>query len=130
VLSCFLAPGVTVGQVSGESVAAGVEGTISSEIFDSPRFMVVPVIEYPINPQNGWYPVVAMKPVFITDEPSASSNGTSYASTSNGVIISNSKVVQLTVVAIHEDALPEVTNHDGDVVPYYGSGPKILRLID
>lgn len=130
VLSCFLPTGVTVGQVSGTSVSAAVAGSISSDIFDSPRFLVVPVIEYPINPQNGFYPVVAMKPVFITDEHSTSSNGTSYASSSNGVTISGTKVVQLTVVAINQDALPDVVNSNGEVVPYYGSGPKILRLID
>jgi hypothetical protein len=130
VLSCFLPPGVTVGQVSGSSVSATVAGSISSDIFDSPRFMVVPVIEYPINPQNGFYPVVAMKPVFVTDEPYSSSNGSSYATSSNGVTISGTKVVQLTVVAIHEDALPDVANSNGDVVPYYGSGPMVIRLID
>jgi hypothetical protein len=130
VLSCFLPAGVSVGDVSGETISGSVKGSISSDIFDSPRFMVVPVIEYPVNPQNGFYPVVAMKPVFVTDEPSASTNGVSYASTSNGVTISGSKVVQLTVVALHHDALPEVTNYDGEVVPYYGSGARILRLID
>jgi len=130
VLSCFLPAGVTVGQVSGSTISPAATGSISEEIFDSPRFMVVPVVDYPLNPQNGYYPVVTMQPVFITDEPPASANGASYASASNGITINNNKVVELTVVAIHKDALPEVVNYDGEVVPYYGSGPKILRLID
>jgi len=130
VLSCFLPAGITVGQVSGETISAAATGSISEEIFDSPRFMVVPVIEYPINPQNGYYPVVSMQPVFITDETFASTNGTSNATTSNGIMISGTKVVELTVVALHKDALPDVVNYKGEVVPYYGSGPKILRLID
>lgn len=130
VLSCFLPAGVTVGQVSGETLPTAFEGVLDEAIFDSPRFMVVPVIDFPINPQNGFYPIVTMKPVFITDETYASQKGTSYATVDNGVLVQGTKVVQLTVVAIHEKALPEITDHSGAVVPYYGSGPKILRLID
>jgi hypothetical protein len=130
VLSCFLEAGVTVGDVSGESISGGDEQSISSEIFDSPRFMTVPVIDYPLNPQNGFYPVVGMQPVFITDESSASEKDTSYASADNGVTIQSSKVVQLTVVAINPAALPETADSGGPVAPWLGSGTKIVRLVN
>lgn len=130
VLSCFLPAGVTVGNVSGTSIAAIHEKTISSRIFDSPRFMVVPVIDFPVNPQNGFYPLIKYQPVFITDESPTSQKGTSYATSTNGVIIQSSKVVGVTVVAINPKALPETADTTGGTVPYTGSGTKIIRLMD
>lgn len=134
VLSCFLKAGVSVGEVSSETISADAEESIDADIYDSPRFMVVPVIDYPINPQNGFYPIVGYVPAFITDEPPASENvasgGTSYATSSNGVIIHSNKVVSLSVVAINPKALPDTADVTSGTVPYTGSGTKVIRLLE
>lgn len=132
VLSCFLKPGVTVGQVTGSTVPAAAKNAIGSRIFESPRFATVPVINFAVNPQNGYYPILRWQPVFITDEALPSKNQESYATSANGVLVSNSasKVVGLTVIPIHPDALPLVADSSGPSIPYTGTGPKIVRMIN
>jgi hypothetical protein len=132
VLSCFLAPGITVGQVTAASVGAA-KNSIDPDIFYSPRFATVPVINYKVNPQNGYYPILSWQPVFITDESNASKKGESYATSRNGVTLSSSsgnKVVALTVVPINPEALPETADASAPSIPYTGAGTKLVRLID
>jgi len=132
VLSCFLPTGVSVGDISTSSISAAHEGVLSSRIFDSPRFMAVPVIDTNVNPPNGYYPIKRFVPVFITDESPASTSASagSFATSNNGVIVQSTKVVGLNVVVINEAALPETADANGDVVSYFGSGTKIIRLVD
>lgn len=132
VLSCFLASGVSVGDITAASLSSTAEKSISSRIFDSPRFMVVPVIDYGVNPQNGYYPIKGFAPVFITDEGVASTKGNSYATSTNGVIIQQSKVVGMRVVVINPDALPEAASasSSASTIPYLGFGTRIIQLID
>lgn len=130
VLSCFLPAGISVADVSGSSVSAAAANSISSKIFDSPRFGVVPVIKFGVNPQNGFYPIKTFQPIFITDETGPSTHGTSYATSQNGLVIQSSKLVGVKVVAINPAALPETADYDGPTIPYIGSGTKIVRLVD
>ena len=133
VLSCFLTGSVTVGMVTSQTLSAEATHSIDARIFDSPRFGVVPVIDYEFNPANGWYPIVSFRPVFITDEPVTSRNGESYASVDNGIDVSggDSKVRAIKVIPINPGALPEsAPNYDGPLSPWLGSGTKVVRLVD
>ena len=133
VLSCFIKDGVTVGQVTAQTLSAGAVHSIDERVFDSPRFGVVPIIDYPFNPQNGYYPILGFRPVFITDEPTTSSHGNSFASSSNGVDVSggDSKVRAVKVIPINPQALPEnAPNYDGSLSPWLGTGTKVVRLVD
>ena len=133
VLSCFLPSGVRVGDVTGKTIGTAYKNVVSSEIFDSPRFAVVPVISYPSNPQNGFYPILKFWPVFITDESPSSTHGNSFASSLNGVVLSPSdnKVASVIVVPIHPDAMPETTDDNGEgTIPWIGSGTRVVVMID
>jgi hypothetical protein len=131
VLSCFLTGSTTVGDVMRATLPAGVEHSIDSDIFNSPRFAVVPIIHYEFNPPNGFYPVVDYQPVFITGESTTSSNGSSYTPSTNGVILGSSKVESLRAIPINPDALPEtVSDYSGEGMPWIGSGTKLVRMID
>lgn len=133
VLSCFLPEGTTVGQVTGKTIGSTAKNIVSSRIFDSPRFAVVPVIDEDTNPQNGFYPIVQFWPVFITDETPNSAQGSSFASSNNGVTLNNSgnKVSALTVIPIHPDALPETADSSGSgTIPWLGSGTKVILMIN
>jgi hypothetical protein len=130
VLSCFLPDGVSVGDVSGAVVSSAAKKSISSRIFASPRFIWVPVLAQ-INPQNGFYPVVGFQPAFITDESTSSTNGNSFATSNNGIIIQSSKVVSVFVVPINMDAMPDTADAGGEgTIPYIGMGPRIVQLVD
>jgi hypothetical protein len=134
VLSCFLADGITVGDVTGASIPASAQHSVSGRIFQSPRFAVVPIIDFPVNPQNGYYPILTFQPVFITDETGPSKRGSSYASSNNGVVLDSSgnTVRAITVIPIHPDALPETADQPqgGNTIPWIGSGTKIVVLVD
>lgn len=130
VLSCFLKPGVTVGDVSSELIPLSAEGAISPEIYDSPRFMVVPIIDYPVNPQNGFYPIIGYVPVFLTEESEASQKGASIGPSTNGVLDDGTKIVSLRVIALNPLALPETAEITSGTIPYTGSGTKVVRLLD
>lgn len=133
VLSCFLTGDITVGMVTAQSLSAEAVHSIDPRIFDSPRFGVVPVIDYSFNPPNGYYPIVGFRPVFITDEPVTSKRGQSYASLSNGIDVSggDSKVRAVKVIPINPEALPETApNYEGSLSPWLGSGTKVVRLVD
>lgn len=134
VLSCFLTGETTVGDVTGASIAESAKHSVNGRIFGSPRFAMVPIIAYPANPQNGFYPIVKFWPVFITDETAPSKRGTSYATSANGIALgpSGNTVVALTVVPIHPDALPEVAPVPlgAETVAYTGSGTKFLVMVD
>jgi hypothetical protein len=131
VLSCFLPNGVSVGDVIGSSVPAAASKKIDPRIFKSPRYSIVPVIHYEFNPQNGFYPIVRWQPIFISDESPASTKGASYATSLNGVITGSNKVVGVQVLVINPAALPDTAPSEGaGWVPYLGSGPKLVRLVD
>lgn len=130
VLSCFLPPGVTVGHISGTSIATEHKNSLDGRIFESPRFLTVPVIDHAVNPQNGFYPLVRYVPAFITDEAAASTKGNSYATSTNGLVIQNSKVVTVSVVVINPEALPLTADGSVGTVPYTGSGTKVVVLVN
>lgn len=114
-----------------ESGAA--ENVIDPAIFDSPRFMWLPVIENPIAPSNGYYPVIEFKPAFITDEGMSARNGASTATTLNGIATNNSgnQVAAVWIVAINPDSMPDAApGYSGPIGPYLAGATKLLRLVE
>jgi len=126
VLSCFLEQG---------NILAAVNGTgpkFRSQIIDSPRFMFVPVLWANVNPQNGYYPIERFAAAFITDEipqTEASTGGQSTATADNGIPTTNTKVQGIEVIPFELSRLPEQVDYNGQVIPYIGAGPKVVRLI-
>lgn len=132
VLSCFLTGSVTVGDVTAQTLSEAATHSIDPRIFESPRFAVVPVIDYDFNPPNGFYPIKSFRPIFITDEPVTSSHGHSYATSTNGIVLSTSenKVRAVKVIPVNPDALPEVAaTYDGLMTAWLGYGTKVVRLV-
>lgn len=135
VLSCYFDNGsVTVGQVSSESYSGGV--VISQDIYSSPRFFWIPIVNR--QPANGRtsYPIVDFRAAFLTGENSTAYKGHSTASsyyyddaTTNGLVVAQNAVQSFRVVMINPNALPPVPGA-GVPQPYAGSGPKILTLVD
>jgi hypothetical protein len=125
VLTCFMTSGSIQGAISGA------DPKFMSEIVDSPRFMFVPVLYSSINPQNGFYPIQRFVGAFITEqEPTAVAESTlSNNEPVNGVVVGAQKVEGINVIPFELDRLPEQIDYAGQVIPYIGAGPKVVRLI-
>lgn len=132
VLTCFLAPGVTVAQISSPTATNATlpPNAISGAIVDSPRFFWVPVINAPVNPPNGHYPIIDFRAVFVTDESGTATNGASNATTQNGLMTTSTKLTALQVVAFSVKALPDSVSSNGSGIPYLGTGPRLIRLVE
>jgi hypothetical protein len=122
VLSCYLNPGHTLSELLSANPASNI---VSDAIFDSPRFFFVPVLNASEQPQNGFYPIVDFRAVFITDESPSTP-----ASAGNGIYYTNSgqNISQLTVFAFSMTALPDTAANEGGTIPFIGAGPKIPVL--
>lgn len=125
VLSCFLESGSIQGAVSGT------DPKFLGEIVSSPRFMFVPVLWATVNPQNGYYPIERFAAAYITEQLPTTNKGNTASSNEpdNGVVIGTTKVQGITVIPFEMSRLPEQIDYDGEVIPYIGSGPKVVRLL-
>lgn len=135
VLSCFLPPDVTVGDVTGQNIAAEHKFKISPDIFLSPRFFWIPVLT--ADPSSGGsssYPIVDFRAVFITEQPDSATVDEPAAEPGNGIIMSGNgkQIEKIRVRALNPLALPESTVGLGDdnTVDYLGTGTKIIRLVE
>lgn len=126
-LSCFITGGHSVGDV-----VAGVPEILSSDIFRSPRFFMIPVIPVEAaNGASGAYPVIDFRPGFITEEtPSAMAGNPGAITGHNGVRFHSNHVEQLNVVLFDEAALPESAPAVGGEVEFVGHGTKVLVLVE
>ncbi|WP_457185377.1 TadE/TadG family type IV pilus assembly protein [Nocardioides sp. P5_E3] len=131
VLSCFFTdPSIRVGDVT-KSTYTG-EPVISPAIFDSPRFVWVPLITDPPNGKKD-VSIQGFKPGFITDQPASGTKGSPGATTPgvpNGLTLSGTKVREMRVWFINNDALPAGTTAEGHEVAYRGTGAKVIVLVD
>jgi hypothetical protein len=128
VLTCFFTNGsVRVGDVG--SASYGGDSVIVPEIFDSPRFFWVPIIGFPPNGKK-WVSIQGFRAGFITDQPASATRNSPQATAENGLTLSGTKVRQVRVWFINDNALPETVAPKGDEVDYVGSGPKALVLVD
>ncbi len=130
VLSCFFtSTSVRVGDVT-KAVYVG-EPVISPAIFDSPRFVWVPLITSPPSGKKD-VSIQGFKPGFITDQPATGTKGSPGATTTvpNGLTLSGTKVREMKVWFINPNALPSGTTAEGHEVEYRGTGAKVIVLVD
>lgn len=125
VLTCFLDNGTL------ESVIDSGTDEFLGEIVSSPRFMFVPVLWASVNPQNGFYPIERFVGAYITEQLITTSHTETASSNEpvNGVPVGTTKVQGINVIPFELDRLPEQVDTNGEVIPYIGSGPKVVRLL-
>jgi hypothetical protein len=131
VLSCFFtSPTTRVGDVTGATFVG--QPVISPAIFDSPRFVWVPIITEPPSGASQNVSIQGFKPGFITDQPASGTKGSpgSTVTSPNGLVLSGTKVREMKIWFINPNALPSGTNADGHEVAYRGTGAKVIVLVD
>lgn len=118
-------------------------------LYDSARFMWVPVISSPVAPNNAnYYPVLTYRPIFITQDAPP---GIDYVDMVLGLVDNWVKTLlninpgddhgllmsadgttlrAMRFMTIEPSALPAVPeNYEGQIVDYVGTGPKVVRLV-
>ncbi|MDQ4052026.1 MAG: pilus assembly protein [Actinomycetota bacterium] len=129
VLSCFI--------VNGASLADLVDGTpvgtqaLSADIFQSPRFFWLPVLDTdPSTGKKSW-PIVDFRPGFITDQAlSATRDAPGTISAFNGLEAEPAGIREVKVLLFDELALPEFAPATGEEEDYTGSGRKAIVLVE
>ncbi|MCL8024825.1 TadE/TadG family type IV pilus assembly protein [Nocardioides bruguierae] len=128
-LTCFIINGASINDL----VSGNASGThaLSADIFDSPRFFWIPIVDTdPSNGAKSW-PIIAFRPGFITDQSLSATNAAPGSISSlNGVEADSSGIRALHVVLFSEDALPETAAATGDEISYRGSGTRVLTLVE
>jgi Putative Flp pilus-assembly TadE/G-like len=132
-LSCFLLDGKSLGDVDQAAYSGG--PAFTKELFDSPRFAYVPVLKHSAagggTAAGGQpaYSIIDFRPVFITDETSASDWDSSDATVLNGIDTeANGNVHEINVFFFNIASLPN--DEDVPVIDYLGVGKPIVHLID
>lgn len=129
VLSCFLRDNTL--KLSDTVSYHGPDALFTQEIWESPRFLIVPKV--PVDPAGTkWLPIVDFVPAFITDQPTGASRQVPLVGndTDNGLVIEHpQKLRAMRVFFFSMDALPPPP--DGvDLQDYFGSGKKVVTLVD
>jgi hypothetical protein len=139
-LSTYLTPGLPV--VTPDSA-------LLPSLYDSARFMWVPVIASPVAPNSAnYYPVLTYRPIFITQDAPyyldevdmVLSLVDSWVKALLGIspgddhgLLMNATgdtLRALRFMTIEPSALPAVPdNYGGPITDYVGSGPKVVRLV-
>lgn len=128
-LSCFIINGARISDL----VAGNATGThaLSGDIFDSPRFIWLPVLQSDPFMGRKWWPIVDFTPGFITDQSlDASKSAPGTITPLNGLESGPSGIEEVRVVLFSEAALPETVPAKGGEGDYTGSGPKALVLVE
>jgi Flp pilus assembly protein TadG len=125
------------------------DSALKPELYDSARFMWVPVISSPVAPNNAnYYPVLTYRPIFVTQ------NAPSYLDSidmvlalvdnwvktllgispndDHGLLMNadGTKLRALRFMTIEPSALPAIPeDYDGPITDYVGSGPRVVRLV-
>jgi hypothetical protein len=134
-LSCFLAND-TLHLSDTLNVATGATPMFIPEIWNSPRFVLVPVLQS--DPQGTkWAPIVRFVPGFITDQPTGASrtnniqNPDTNGNYDNGLIVtwsgSHPKLGAIQLFFFDIDALPPPPD-GGPLIDYIGAGPAKIVL--
>jgi hypothetical protein len=132
-LSCFLTDdSTTLGAVTGSSYAG--PRVFSPAIFNSPRFVFVPVLGMTPSPGgSNLYQIVGFRAGFITDQAASATRttpvGACTPSGCNGFTMSSNgkSLNSLQIVFINDAALPPLPDLP-DVATYSGSGQRVFRL--
>lgn len=139
-LSTYLTPGIP---------AVTPESALTSDLYDSARFMWVPVISSPVAPNSAnYYPILTWRPIFVTQYAPLGIDSVDMVAdlvdtwvksllgidpaNDHGLLMSadGTTLRALRFMTIEPSALPAVPeNYDGPITDYVGSGPKVVRLV-
>jgi hypothetical protein len=144
VLTCFFTNDTTtVSQVSSASYAG--PPVIDQSIYDSPRFVSVPILSFPGQGGSNKYQILGFRPGFITDQPpdatrvtgvpiaspSCDLNGANATGECNGIAYDHGQLNSVNVVFLNMTALPNPPlDPDGGYIPYVGTGSKVPLLVN
>jgi hypothetical protein len=128
VLTCFIVNGASIADLVN-ATPAGVQA-LSADIFRSPRFFWLPVVDTdPVMGKKSW-PIVDFRPGFITDQALASTHDSpGTISPFNGLVEDPAGIREVKVVLFDERALPAFAPAVGGEEDYTGSGPKAIVLV-
>jgi hypothetical protein len=139
-LSTYLTPGLP--PLTPESV-------LLPDLYDSSRFMWVPVISSPVAPNSAnYYPILTWRPIFVTQDAPHYLDEVDMVldivdawvkallgispDDDHGLLISadGTTLRALRFMTIEPSALPPVPeDYDGFITDYVGTGPKVVRLV-
>jgi hypothetical protein len=128
-LSCYIVNGAHLSDlVAGNAVGTA---ALSADIFASPRFFWIPIVDTdPATGKKSW-PIVSFRPGFLTDQSlSATRAAPGTVSPLNGLVTEPAGIREVRVVLFSQDALPPTAPAVGDEVDYTGSGTKVLVLVE
>lgn len=127
-LTCFIINGAHISDlVDGNAVGTG---ALSADIFKSPRFFWVPVLD--TDPSTGakWWPIIDFRPGFITDQAvTATHDAPGSVGAFNGLEEEPSGIRSVDVILFDQLALPEFAPATGGETDYTGSGTKVIVLV-
>jgi hypothetical protein len=128
-LTCFITNDAHISDlVAGNSVGTQ---ALSADIFSSPRFLWLPVLD--TDPATGkkYWPVVGFVPGFISDQDlSATRAAPGTISALDGIGADSSGVTEVKVILFSENALPDFAPARGGETNYTGTGPKAVVLVE
>ncbi len=132
VLSCFLPPGYTTGRIASSIGPSTPRGILDPAIFDSPRFVWVPVTGCDDRSCKGQLAISTFASCFLTDEGLNAKRNSSDASPTNGVILNNGgqQISSVQLLCFDPAALPETTTSTSGGMPYLGTGTRIVSLVE
>jgi hypothetical protein len=130
-LSCFIINNARISDLINATDGSIGEKALSADIFNSPRYFWIPIVQRePATGKKSW-PIVAFRPGFITDQAvSATEQSPGVISEHNGLIAGPSGLRELHVILFDEKALPEFAPSSGGEIDYIGSGTKVVVLVD
>lgn len=132
VLTCFITNGASI-QNLVDSRVAGDPGyqALSSDIFDSPRFFWVPVLDTDPSTGTKSWPIIDFRPGFISDQDINATNGAPGSiSALDGLTTDANGISEVKVILFDKSALPEFAPTVGGEADYTGSGPKALVMVE
>ncbi|MGH3348229.1 MAG: TadE/TadG family type IV pilus assembly protein [Nocardioides sp.] len=131
VLSCFLEDRPVPLKLSDAVGYTGIDPLFTQEIWESPRFMIVPKIQ--VDPSGTkWMPIIDFTPAFITDQPTGASKQYPLVTgaTDNGLVVEHpNKLRAIRVFFFSMNALPAPAD-GGELQDYFGAGPKIITMVN
>ena len=131
VLSCFLEDRPVPLKLSDVVGYTGTDPLFTQEIWESPRFMIVPKIESDPSGTK-WMPIIDFVPAFITDQPTGASKQVPIVTgaTDNGLVVENpQKLRAIRVFFFSWNALPNPP--DGTPLQdYLGAGDKVITMVN
>jgi hypothetical protein len=119
------------------------------ELYDSARFMWVPVISSPVAPNSAnYYPVLTYRPIFVTQDAPPGLDSIDMIldlvdtwvktllninpSDDHGLLLDSAGTTlrAMRFMTIEPSALPAIPDdYNGPITDYVGSGPKVVRLV-